>query len=81
MKIEVELRNRKQTLIKKCHLCGHIMESSVEVQRCEKCNKSFLPSNYFNKIHPKNSEEFKELFNDASHLHEEDIVKGINVLW
>jgi hypothetical protein len=69
------------TLIKKCHCCGHLMESSTEPERCEKCNKAFLPSRYFSKIHAKNSEEFRQLFEESQELHEEDLIKGLHVLW
>ncbi len=72
---------KNTTLIKKCHCCGHIMESKKEVQKCGECNKSFLPLNYFSKIHAKNSEEFKNLFCKSDELHEEDLIRGINVLW
>lgn len=70
-----------KTLFKKCHICGELMESSAEVQRCNQCKKSFLPLNYFGKIHAKNSKEFDELFVSCDELCEEDLIKGISVLW
>ena len=46
-----------------------------------KCKKSFLPCNYFNKVHAKDSSEFDEMFLTTSELDEEDLIKGIYVLW
>jgi RNA polymerase subunit RPABC4/transcription elongation factor Spt4 len=85
MKIEFKKNRYKQgdsrAIIKKCHRCGEISESFREMKRCPSCNKSFLPSNYFGKIHAKNSEEFDELFSTAHDLTEMDIIIGLNVLW
>lgn len=82
MKAEEE---KKQTsgkvFIKKCHICGEIMESPSEIKKCNKCKKSFLPLNYFGKIHAKNPQEYQKLFADCDELHEEDLIKGICVIW
>ena len=77
-------RERKLTtdlIIKKCHICGHISESQRELEQCGNCQKSFLPLNYFGKIHAKNEEEFQELFSHSREIHEEDLIKGLIVLW
>lgn len=71
----------KKTLIKKCHVCGSISESSEEVMRCPSCKKAFLPTNYFGKVHTKNSQDYSELFIASDKLHEEDLIKGLSVLW
>lgn len=81
-----ELKKNVHTtvLFKKCHICGHIIESEFEAQRCESCEKSFLPLNYFSKIHDENiktTDDFKQLFDDCNALCEEDLIKGIHVLW
>ena len=68
-------------LIKKCHVCGTVVETSKELKKCHKCKKSFLPSNYFNKVHAKDTEEFEEMFLSSSELEEDILVKGIHVLW
>ena len=68
-------------LIKLCHKCGDLTESYMEPENCASCNKSFLPTNYFYKVHAKNSEEFKNLFLHIDDLHEEDLIKGYNVIW
>ncbi|MFZ8933828.1 MAG: hypothetical protein ACO20H_12835 [Bacteriovoracaceae bacterium] len=73
--------SRNRTVIKKCHSCGHVMESRTEVQKCGQCKKSFLPTNYHNKITAKNSLEFYDQFQEAEELSEELLVKGIQVLW
>ena len=41
----------------------------------------FLPFHYFNKVHAKNSEEFSNLFSHVDEINEEDLVKGIHVIW
>lgn len=70
-----------RTLIKKCHCCGTIMETHREPQRCTGCGKSFLPTQYFGKVHAKNEAEFKELFSSACELEEEVLIKGLTLIW
>lgn len=72
---------RKKVMIKKCHVCGHVMENGQEIKKCEKCNKSFLPNHYFFQIKPLSSKEFSDSFCSVDELHEEDLIKGIHVLW
>ena len=74
-------KKQERVLIKKCHICGELIESREEIKKCPKCHKSFLPSNYFTKIHVKNSNEFKNLFLRCEELNEEDLIKGIMVIW
>lgn len=81
MKVTTVEKKTGKILIKKCHVCGTVAESYTEVKKCGNCKKSFLPSNYFGKVHAKNSEEFGQLFSSSDELHEEDLVKGIAVLW
>lgn len=80
MKVELH-REESKLIIKKCHQCGHIMESAAEVQKCVKCKKSFLPVNYFSKVHSKNQSEYDHLFAPSHELHEQDLIKGLTVLW
>ncbi len=68
-------------MYKKCHICGHVMETTHEPERCDSCRKSFLPSNYFQKVHAKNTNDYKHLFSASDDLSEEDLVKGFHVLW
>ena len=81
MKMRLTPKKNIQRIIKKCHVCGHINEAQKEPEKCTKCEKSFLPLNYFGKVHAKNSNEFEKLFCRASELHEEDLIKGLYVLW
>jgi hypothetical protein len=81
MRIENRQQDRSQTLIKKCHQCGTISENGAEPRRCTCCNKAFLPSNYFSKVHAKSSKEFDNLFSEACELKEEELIKGLTVLW
>ena len=78
---EVTLRPRHKVIIKKCHLCGQIIESDREISKCPNCSKSFLPVNYFGKIHVKNTNDFKNLFLSSDELSEDELIKGITVLW
>lgn len=82
--MKLELTNKDsgtKLLIKKCHICGHVMESSQEVQKCGKCKKSFLPVNYFSKIHSKTQNEYEQLFAQGHEICEEDLIKGLTVIW
>lgn len=74
-------KTSSKQIIKSCHVCGHVHASYEEVQRCEGCEKSFLPLNYFSKVHAKNSAEFETLFLGAEEIHEDDLIKGLYVLW
>ncbi len=80
-----EIQNKKKVcdkvIIKKCHVCGQLSESSVELERCLKCKKAFLPLNYFSKIHESSSEKYEELFSHCSEIDEEDLVLGLYVIW
>jgi len=71
----------QSTVIKKCHHCGEIIESSKEIEKCHCCSKGFLPSNYFGKVHAKNTQEYRQLYLNASDLHQDDLIKGLAVLW
>ena len=72
---------KTKTIIKKCHCCGQILESYKEPEKCISCKKSFLPLNYFDKIHNKENEDYKILFAESYLIEEEDLIKGIYVLW
>ena len=74
-------QNDKKLIIKKCHLCGTVNEGTDEPRRCTGCKKSFLPANYFSKVHAKNSEKFDNLFASSDELEDNDLIIGLNVLW
>ncbi len=82
--MKLELMNKElgaKQLIKKCHMCGHIMESAQEIQKCGKCKKSCLPVNYFSKVHSTSQKDYEQLFAYSYELHEEELIKGLTVLW
>lgn len=66
-----------------CHSCGFCNETPVEPERCSSCEKAFLPLNYFEKVHASGakSEKFQDLFETGSELDEQDLIKGLYVLW
>ncbi len=79
---EIQLNSASEKIIiRKCHACGKLNDSYREVQRCDKCRKSFLPLNYFGKIHAKNETEFKNLFASSNELTDDDLLKGLMALW
>ena len=78
---EATKKTTGRIVIKKCHLCGHMNEGFEEPKRCKCCNKAFLPANYFSKIHAKNSEAYSQLFLSSDDMHDEDLIKGLSVLW
>lgn len=77
----VEVEKEEKLIIRKCHKCGLVTESPVEQRKCLKCQKAFLPLNYFEKIHSKEQMKFYELFAQSQDLEEEDLVKGLFVIW
>jgi hypothetical protein len=82
MKAKKKHASHQETkLIKVCHVCSHIMESKKELDRCSKCRKSFLPINYTRYDLAQSTKAFHELFHSTDELHEEDLVKGLNVIW
>jgi hypothetical protein len=82
MKVETKTQtDSPKLLIKKCHICGHLMESTAEIEKCHSCKKSFLPMNYFSKVHAKSQKEYSQMFCDSAEIHEKDLIKGLTVLW
>lgn len=82
MKLNVSRKSDAEKLIiKKCHLCGEINSGHLEPQKCSQCKKSFLPLNYFSKIHSTNPNEYEKLFASSGEIHEEDVIKGLTVIW
>jgi hypothetical protein len=83
MSINISIGKTRETstVIRKCHHCGEILESNKEIEKCSCCKKSFLPSNYFGKVHAKNSREYQDLYLDAAELQSDDLIRGISVLW
>lgn len=81
MRNEVSKSLKTKLLIKKCHVCGQVTESTVEQEKCVSCGKAFLPLNYFDKVHDHQDVEYKDLFAKSHELHEEELIKGLYVLW
>lgn len=82
MKIDpYKKKTNLKVIIRKCHHCGHITESTNEPKKCSGCHKSFLPLNYFGKVHAKNSTEYYELFCSSDEINEEDLIAGIYAPW
>ena len=83
MKEKATLRRRrpKKVLIKKCHVCGQLIESYYEISRCPNCKKSFLPSNYLEKKESISIKSYNLYFSNTDELCEDDLIKGIHVLW
>ncbi len=78
--IHTDNQESKKLLIKQCHCCGHVQENTYELDRCSSCQKSYLPLKYFEKIHDIHN-NFTELFSKADELDENDLIKGLLVLW
>ncbi len=71
----------QKLIIKKCHSCGQVIESTTEQEKCVQCGKAFLPLNYFAKVHSQKGEQYQNLFAESHELHEDDLVRGLYVLW
>lgn len=76
-----ELKKHSRVIIRKCHVCGQVVEAPKEQDKCCGCGKSFLPLNYFDKIHGDKTQKLEELYADVDELQEEDLITGIYVLW
>lgn len=81
MKAEASKSKRQKLIIKRCHVCGQVHESSTELEKCVKCDKSFLPLNYFDKVHGTSQQDYQHLFAESHELDERDLIVGIYVLW
>lgn len=73
--------DKEKSLIRACHACSKLTESFQEIERCSHCDKAFLPLRYFEKIHDFKGESWKKHFSDANDLDDEDLIKGLFVLW
>jgi hypothetical protein len=76
-----ETRAKEKLLIRACHSCAKINEAEKELERCAHCSKAFLPLNYFEKIHAFKSSPWQNHFSPADLLDDEDLIKGLFVLW
>ncbi len=72
---------KTKVLLRKCHVCGEVIESVVEPKKCPSCHKSFLPLNYFSKTGANGKTDFDNLFSETDELFEEDLIRGLYVLW
>jgi hypothetical protein len=79
--MSLDIQVQSKLLIKKCHVCGHLNESTIELQRCGKCQKSFLPSAYFSKVHDNAGTKYKQLYSAVDEIDEKDLIVGIHVIW
>lgn len=73
--------SKEKALIRVCHSCLKVNESFQELQRCQHCSKSFLPLRYFDKIHNDKEQKWENNFSFSDQLAEEDLIKGLFVLW
>lgn len=77
----LEKSSKEKNLIRLCHSCVKTCESTHELERCTHCGKSFLPLRYFEKIHAKKNKDWSSHFSASQDLEEEDLIKGLFVLW
>jgi hypothetical protein len=78
---EVNKTDKEKMIIRACHTCSKISEAHQELERCLHCGKAFLPLRYFEKIHDFKGESWKKHFAYADELENEDLIKGLFVLW
>lgn len=78
---ETDLKTKEKLLIRACHACLKINESEKELERCSHCNKPFLPLRYFEKVHQHKDQKWEKFFSSSEHIEEEDLIKGLFVLW
>lgn len=75
------LKSKEKLLIRACHSCLKLNESYQELERCTHCKKSFLPLRYFEKIHQHKELKWENHFSLSEQIEEEDLIKGLFVLW
>lgn len=68
-------------LIKACHVCTKVTETEKELERCPHCTKSFLPSNYFEKIHFAPNAKLRDLYDVSDDVEESHLIRGLQVKW
>jgi len=68
-------------LIRACHACLKVNESHQELERCTHCSKAFLPLRYFEKVHSCKDQSWQNHFSTIEFIEEEDLIKGLFVLW
>ena len=79
--MSLDIKSQTKTLIKRCHICGHLNESPIELERCLGCHKSFLPSSYFSKVHNNTGTNYTSLYSSVHEIDEKDLIIGIHVIW
>jgi len=77
---DTSVKHKEKSIIRACHTCLKVNESPKELERCMHCDKPFLPLRYFEKVHHKN-QKFEQYFSSSDQLEEEDLIKGLFVLW
>lgn len=78
---ELKKIDKEKLLIRACHKCTKVTESYQEMERCLHCNKAFLPLHYFEKIHNFKGKDWQKHFSPADEIEEQDLIKGLLVLW
>lgn len=78
---DLQPKSKEKLLIRACHSCLKLNESHKELERCQHCGKSFLPLRYFDKIHHGKDVKFENHFSMSDALEDEDLIKGLFVLW
>lgn len=78
---DIEKKSLDKVLLRACHSCLKVNESVKELERCMHCDKSFLPLRYFDKIHGEKDVSFSNHFYPIELIEEEDLIKGLFVLW
>lgn len=69
------------SLFRVCHSCGHVNESQRELERCQKCRKSFLPLEYFNKVGDTPTYDISDLYSFVEDINDLALIRGLYVIW
>lgn len=81
MNKELKISKRPQSLIRLCHKCLKLNESTSEIEKCGHCQKSFLPLRYFDKIHARPKNEWSSHFSSIEDIDPKDLIQGLFVMW
>lgn len=68
-----------QHFLRKCHVCGHVNQSDVDVDRCGHCRKALAPFFYFDakKVLPLSDYQIRPVPFAGEYLP----IRGLTVYW
>jgi len=73
--------NKTHEFVRCCHKCNTLSSDYHEVKKCGNCGQSFLPTNYFKKVHSLKGVDYDDLYDSVSNIDPSLLLKGLTVIW